>query len=93
MGYPFLSAYCASKSGQIGFSRACAEEGKACSIRVNVIAPGKADTAIRAAVPEDKSKMLAAEDHVPLSIFLASDESKFLTGNVYPLEWFGRKNK
>jgi NAD(P)-dependent dehydrogenase (short-subunit alcohol dehydrogenase family) len=91
--YPFLSAYCASKWGQIGFSKACAEEGKECNIRVNVIAPGKADTAIRAKVPEDKSRMLTAEDHVPLSIFLASDESKYLTGNVIPLEWFGKKKK
>jgi NAD(P)-dependent dehydrogenase (short-subunit alcohol dehydrogenase family) len=27
-GYPLLSAYCASKFGQIGFTRASAEEGK-----------------------------------------------------------------
>jgi len=93
VGYPFLSAYCASKWGQIGFSKACAEEGKEHNIRVNVIAPGKADTSIRAKVPEDKSKMLTAEDHVPLSIFLASDESKYLTGNVIPLEWFGPRRK
>jgi 3-oxoacyl-[acyl-carrier protein] reductase len=93
VGYPLLSAYCASKWGQIGFSKACAEEGKEHNIRVNVIAPGKADTSIRAKVPEDKSKMLTAKDHVPLSIFLASDESKYLTGNVIPLEWFGSKEK
>jgi 3-oxoacyl-[acyl-carrier protein] reductase len=28
VGYPLLSAYCASKWGQIGFTKACAEEGK-----------------------------------------------------------------
>ena len=93
VGYPYLSAYCASKWGQIGFSKSCAEEGKEDNIRVNVIAPGKADTGIRARIIEDKSKMLTAEDHVPLSIFLASDESKYLTGNVIPLEWFGEKEE
>lgn len=91
VAYPYLSAYCASKWGQIGFSKACSEEGKECNIRVNVIAPGKADTDIRAKIPEDKSKMLTAEDHVPLSIFLASDESKYITGAVLPLEWYGSK--
>lgn len=93
VGYRYLSAYCASKWGQIGFSKSCAEEGKEDNIRVNVIAPGKADTSIRARIIEDKSKMLTAEDHVPLSIFLASDESKYLTGNVIPLEWFGAKEE
>jgi NAD(P)-dependent dehydrogenase (short-subunit alcohol dehydrogenase family) len=42
-----LSAYCASKWGQIGFTKSCAEEGKKFHIRVNAVAPGKADTAIR----------------------------------------------
>ncbi len=88
-GYPLLSAYCASKWGQIGFTMACAEEGKADGIRVNALAPGKADIAFRAQIREDKSRMLTAEDHVGTSIFLASDESRFITGHVIPLEWFG----
>ena len=90
-GYPLLSAYCASKWGQIGFTLACAEEGKPDNIRVNAIAPGKADTALRAQIKEDKSSLLKAEDHVGVCIFLASDESAFITGHVIPIEWFGRK--
>lgn len=89
VGYPLLSAYCASKWGQIGFTKSCAEEGKKVNIRVNAIAPGKADTKIRALVKEDKSKMLRAEDHVSACLFLASDDSKFITGQVLPIEWFG----
>jgi 3-oxoacyl-[acyl-carrier protein] reductase len=88
-GYPLLSAYCASKWGQIGFTKACAEEGKPDHIRVNAIAPGKADTAFRAQIKEDKSTMLKAEDHVGIALFLASDESQFITGHVIPIEWFG----
>ena len=64
VGYPMLSAYCASKWGQIGFTKACAEEGKKDNIRVNAIAPGKADTAIRSKIKEDKTKMLTPEDQV-----------------------------
>ncbi len=88
-GYPLLTAYCASKWGQIGFTVACAEEGKADNIRVNAIAPGKADTAFRAQIREDKSRMLKAEDHVGVCLFLASDESRYITGHVIPIEWFG----
>ncbi len=89
IGYPLLSAYCASKWGQIGFTKSCAEEGKKFHIRVNAVAPGKADTAIRSLVKEDKTKILKAEDHIPVCVFLASDESKYITGQVLPIEWFG----
>jgi len=89
VGYPMLSAYCASKWGQIGLTKSCAEEGKPDNIRVNAIAPGRGDTGIRAGVQEDKSRMLRAEDHVGVCVFLACDESRFITGQVIPIEWYG----
>lgn len=92
-GYPLLSAYCASKWGQIGLTKACAEEGKRCNIRVNAIAPGKADTAFRSQIKEDKSRMLKAEDHIGVCIFLASEESRYITGQVIPLEWYGPESE
>jgi NAD(P)-dependent dehydrogenase (short-subunit alcohol dehydrogenase family) len=87
-GFPLLSAYCASKWGQIGFSMAAAEEGKADNIRVNVVAPGKADTAFRAQIAEDKTRMLSAGDCNAVCLFLASDEAKWITGQVVEVEWF-----
>jgi len=88
-GYPLLAAYCASKWGQIGLTLAAAEEGKPHNIRVNAIAPGKGDTAFRAQIKEDKTRLLRAEDHVGVCIFLASDEARYITGQVVELEWFG----
>ncbi len=87
-GFPLLAAYCASKWGQIGFSKTAAEEGKPDNIRVNVVAPGKADTDIRAQVKEDKTKMLTASDCNGVCLFLASDDAKWITGEVIAVEWF-----
>ena len=87
-GFPLLAAYCASKWGQIGFSKTAAEEGKPDNIRVNVVAPGKADTDIRASIKEDKAKMLTANDCDGVCLFLASDDAKWITGEVIAVEWF-----
>jgi len=88
-GYPLLAAYCAAKWGQIGLTVACAEEGKPVNIRVNAIAPGKADTDFRGQLLEDKAQMLKAEDHVGVCVFLASDEARYVSGQVISLDWFG----
>lgn len=87
-GFPLLSAYCASKWGQIGFSMSAAEEGKPDHIRVNVVAPGKADTDFRAQIAEDKTRMLTADDCNSAVLFLASDEARWITGQVVEVEWF-----
>jgi NAD(P)-dependent dehydrogenase (short-subunit alcohol dehydrogenase family) len=87
--YPLYAAYSASKWGQIGFTKATAEEGKPDNIRVNAIAPGKVDTPMRGGLAEDKSRMLAADDCNGTAIFLASDESRYVTGQVIEVEWFG----
>lgn len=86
--YPMYASYSASKWGQVGLTKTAAEEGKPENIRVNAIAPGKVDTAMRANVAEDKTQMLKADDCVPLAIFLASDESRYITGQVIEIEWF-----
>jgi 3-oxoacyl-[acyl-carrier protein] reductase len=87
-GVALMSAYAASKWGQIGFTLSAAEEGKAHNIRVNAVAPGKGDTAMRAAVTEDKTQMLKAEDHVGVCVFLASAEARYITGQVIEIDYF-----
>ncbi len=88
-GLALLSAYSASKWGQIGLTLSAAEEGKPYRIRVNAVAPGKGNTTMRAAIVEDKSKLLQAEDHVGVCVFLASDEARYITGQVIEIDFFG----
>lgn len=45
-GYPYASAYCASKFGVVGFSESLAEEVKQFGIKVQVVLPGATETPI-----------------------------------------------
>jgi len=87
--YPLYAAYAASKWGQIGFTKTAAEDGKRANIRVNAIAPGKVDTAMRSAVDENKNQILKPEDCVGPVVFLASEDARYVTGQVIEIEWFG----
>lgn len=87
--YPMYAAYSTSKWAQVGFTKATAEEGKPDGIRVNAVAPGKVDNAMRAAIAEDKSRMLKSEDCVGAVLFFASEDARYITGQVLEIEWFG----
>ncbi len=87
------SNYAASKGGQIAFTKALASE-LAPNIRVNAVAPGWVDTELSGEVFADPQylqqvieniplKRVATADDVALSIiFLASDWSRHITGEV-----------
>ena len=87
------SNYAASKGGQISFTKALSNE-LAPNVRVNCVAPGWVDTALNDAVFADATffqrvvenvplKRVATADDVALSIvFLASDWSRHITGEV-----------
>ena len=98
-------AYAASKGGIISFTRAVesyyAEQG----IRANVIAPGlnRTDMSMRAQQDDEiiatlphlqplTSDFGAAEDVASAALYLASDESRFVTGIVLPVDggWTAR---
>ncbi|RRJ90974.1 3-oxoacyl-[acyl-carrier-protein] reductase [Paenimyroides tangerinum] len=84
--------YAASKAGVIGFSKSIALELGSRNIRCNVIAPGFIETEMTAKLSEDVVKGWA--DAIPLKrggspedvanacVFLASDMSAYITGQV-----------
>jgi NAD(P)-dependent dehydrogenase (short-subunit alcohol dehydrogenase family) len=56
-GYPYVSAYCASKHGVIGLTRAVAQETARRNITVNAVCPGYTDTdLVRSAVANITAK-------------------------------------
>ena len=84
--------YSAAKAGIIGFTKALALETARKDITVNVIAPGYVDTDMVAAVPENvlegiiagipKGRLGSPEDIANGAVFLAKDESGFITGTT-----------
>jgi acetoacetyl-CoA reductase len=85
--------YSAAKAGEIGFVKALAQEGAFKNITVNAIAPGYIATEMVKAVPADviKTKILPQipvgrlgepEDIARCVVFLASDDSGFITGST-----------
>lgn len=92
-------AYAASKGAIISLSRAMAVYYAPYHIRVNVIAPGLIDTAMsQRAQQNDRIMALIpglqpisgalgqAEDVAAAAAFLASDEARFITGVVLPVD-------
>ena len=84
--------YSASKAGIIGFTKSVAKELGSRNIRANAVAPGFIITDMTAQLPEDVRKEWAAkiplrrggppEDIAKVCLFLASDLSGYVTGQV-----------
>lgn len=84
--------YAASKAGIIGFSKSVALELGSRNIRSNVIAPGFIETEMTGKLPEDVVEQWRAgiplkrggtpEDVANACLFLASDLSAYITGQV-----------
>ena len=96
MGNAGQANYAASKAGIIGITKSVAKELASRNVNVNAIAPGFIETDMTAKLPENvKSQMLAyiplnrfgkASDVAELAMFLASDASSYLTGQVIKID-------
>ena len=85
--------YAAAKSGDIGFTKALAQENASKNVTVNVIAPGYIATEMVKAVPADvlEKKILPLipvgrlgepEEIARCVLFLASEDASFITGST-----------
>lgn len=88
--------YSASKAGLIGLTKSLAKELGPSGITVNLIAPGLIDTdmnknidpSVIQSIKEDCpiGRMGSVQDIATLAIFLASDNSSYITGAVIPVD-------
>jgi NAD(P)-dependent dehydrogenase (short-subunit alcohol dehydrogenase family) len=85
VGYPGWGAYGISKFGLEGMSQTWASELQESGVRVNWVDPGSMNTAMhRVAEPEeDPSEWADPADVTDVFVFLASDESKGVTGKRF----------
>ena len=85
VGYPGWGAYGISKFGLEGMSQTWASELEEAGVRVNWVDPGNMNTAMhRAAEPEeDPARWSDPVDATDVFVFLASDESKGVTGKRF----------
>jgi acetoacetyl-CoA reductase len=84
--------YSAAKAGDIGFTKALAQEGARAGITVNVIAPGYIATEMVMAVPEKVRDAIIStipvgrlgepEEIARAVVFLAADDAGFITGST-----------
>lgn len=82
-----MVAYNCAKAGIVALTRTLALETRKENIQVNAVAPGLVDTKsnIKAMKPKDLSKWVKREDIARVVVFLASDESDGITGQVIPV--------
>jgi acetoacetyl-CoA reductase len=82
--------YSAAKAGEIGFTKALAQENARLGVTVNAIAPGYINTEMVQAVPQDMLEKIIAQipvgrlgepdDVARCVVFLAADSADFITG-------------
>jgi acetoacetyl-CoA reductase len=84
--------YSAAKAGEIGFTKALAQENARSGVTVNAICPGYINTEMVQAVPKDVLEKIVAQipvgrlgepdDIARCVVFLAADTADFITGST-----------
>ncbi len=94
IGLPGMTAYAASKMGLIGMAQCLAVEYGGANVRVNALLPGGTDTPMAASYANDPAaramvekfhalgRIAAPEEIAKVALFLASDQSSFVTGTA-----------
>jgi acetoacetyl-CoA reductase len=88
--------YAASKAGDLGFTKALAQEGARAGITVNAICPGYINTDMMSTIPEKVmnevilpqipvGRLGEADEIARAVLFLAADEAGFVTGSTFSI--------
>lgn len=97
-GGGLVPAYSASKGGIAQLTKSLAIAYASDQIRVNAIAPGWIKTPLTTALQEDENRAKAILSRTPMNrwgepedlagpaMFLASDDAKFVTGSIIPVD-------
>lgn len=91
---PNLLSYSPTKAAIVNFTKGLSHQAMARGVRVNAVAPGPVWTPlIPSTMPEEKTKTFGAQtpfgrpaqpvELSPLFVFLASNEARYATGEVY----------
>ena len=98
VGIPMTAAYSASKGGMDALTRCVAMDYAQQKIRCNSVCPGLVDTPMASGLindPEALAQIMTAyplgrygtpEEVAKLILFLASDESAWVTGGIFPID-------
>ena len=97
MGNAGQGSYAASKAGILGFTKSVAKELGSRNVRCNAIAPGFIETDMTSYLKEGEQadkykagiplgKFGTAEDIANVTLFLASDLSSYVTGQVISVD-------
>jgi 3-oxoacyl-[acyl-carrier protein] reductase len=96
MGNAGQANYAASKAGILGFTRSVARELAGRNVTVNAVVPGYIETAMTGDLPADRKEALLAavpmgrmgtpEDVARLVVFLAGEESGYITGQAIQVD-------
>src|SRR3984957_15561446 len=80
VGYPYVSAYCASKHGVIGLTRAAALETARSNVTINAVCPGYTDTDIvRTAVANISAKTGRSEGEALAELISHNPQGRLVT--------------